>query len=258
MSTSKNNKINLPEKDYYTLEQVKEKLSCDIQDLFHYAARGHLTISMMMPFHIGAKVSVHGDMTISVLNDFDLSKIDTNSTVDEIKITELSSIYDVSISDEYEDALAATIGGMWDLNMGGAEMFECFGYATTKTIGAIFPTGIDVNINFYAHFKSENAEIKKENLFITRSNFLIFSGGENLIDPPAGSRKPHLIEYHAKKRESVLKAALFMKVNHPELCANNTKWAESINEYAHKFWKDGEPPLAIDTITELLGKALKQ
>lgn len=250
------NKILLPERDYYPLSKVSEKLGCDIQDLFHYAARGHLVISLMMPFLVGARVSVHGDMTLDVLSDVNLEKIEEKQMLDEVKITSLSTIYDVSISSEYGGCLAATIGGVWDLNMGAAEMFECFGYATTKTIGAVYPTGIDNSIDFYAHFESEQAKIKNEYLCVTKESLSFICGGEVNNHIPNNKKRPHLTEYHSKKRESVLMAAVYMKVHHPDLCSNNTKWAEAINDYAHKFWENGEPPLAVDTITDLLGKAL--
>lgn len=70
------------------------------------------------------------------------------------------------------------------------------------------------------------------------------------------SRKPHISEMHASKRESVLKAAIYMKINHPDLCDNNTKWSEAINDYAHKFWADGKCPLSLEVTAKLLGKAL--
>lgn len=253
---SENKIISLPERDYYPLNKASEILKCDIQDIYHFAARGHLTISLMMPFYVCARVSVHGDMKLNVLSDIDLERIDKEQIIDEVKLTNLATIYDVSISSEYDGCLAATIGGVWDLNMGAAEMLECFGYATTKTIGAVYPTGLTNSIDFYAHFESETVKIKDEYLCITKENISYVLGGEESAFVKREVQRPHLTEYHAKKRESVLKAALYMKVHHPDLCINNTKWAESINEHAHKFWENGEPPLAVDTICDLLGKSL--
>ncbi|MCQ8234100.1 hypothetical protein [Pectobacterium carotovorum] len=250
-----NPKSNLPERDYYPLDVVAKKLGCEIRDLFHFASRGYLTISLMMPVFVGARISVHGDMTLNLLSDVHLEEIDDKKTVDEVKITNLASMYDVSVSSEYEGALSATIGGLWDLNMGGAEMFECFGFSTTKTIGAIYPTGLDINVSFYAHFESDKAKIKSEYLFVTKDNLSLFCEEEITVHTQ-NKERPHITEYHSKKRESVLKAAIYMKVNHPELCINNTKWAEAISDHAHKFWETGEPPLAMDTIADLLGKAV--
>ncbi|EFV4531334.1 hypothetical protein HQS73_004009 [Salmonella enterica] len=79
---------------------------------------------------------------------------------------------------------------------------------------------------------------------------------ENTNSASKLSRKPHVAEMHARKRESVLKAAIYIKVNHPDLCGNNTKWAEAISDHAYKFWDDGKCPLSLEVTAKLLGKAL--
>ena len=73
----------------------------------------------------------------------------------------------------------------------------------------------------------------------------------------ADKRKPYIKEMHASKRESVLKAAIYTMLNYPEQCKGNMKWAEAINDHAHKFWSDGKPPLSIEVTAKLLGNALK-
>lgn len=57
---------------------------------------------------------------------------------------------------------------------------------------------------------------------------------------------------NAVKRESVLRAAIYVKVKFPEQCTNATKWANTIDEKAPLFWDEGEAPLANSTIVDLL------
>lgn len=76
---------------------------------------------------------------------------------------------------------------------------------------------------------------------------------------PLNFKKPHgNAENHARNREAVLRAAIAVKANSPDLCGKtNRDWAKAIDEKALLFWPDGEPPLKLETIERLLGECLK-
>lgn len=59
-------------------------------------------------------------------------------------------------------------------------------------------------------------------------------------------------ENNAKTREEVLKFAIYVREEFPELCKTATDWAKAIDEKALLRWKDGEPPLSNSKITDLL------
>ncbi|HGG6071822.1 TPA: hypothetical protein ACJG4U_003086, partial [Salmonella enterica subsp. diarizonae] len=67
----------------------------------------------------------------------------------------------------------------------------------------------------------------------------------------------HIKEMHSTKREAVLEAAINIKTNKPELCRNNTKWAEAIHDHAYVLF-GGECPLSLESTKRLLGKATKK
>jgi len=78
---------------------------------------------------------------------------------------------------------------------------------------------------------------------------------DNLVE----SKKPHQgSENNARKREEVLRAAIFCKESWPEDCENYRGWTRCIEDHALTFWpKLGAPPLTTDTIERLLGDALR-
>ncbi|EJX3101572.1 hypothetical protein OD305_003862 [Salmonella enterica] len=71
------------------------------------------------------------------------------------------------------------------------------------------------------------------------------------------NKKPHIKKYHSENRESVLKAALFVKENYPESCKNYTKWAGTIHEHAYTIF-GGDCPLSFESTKRLLGKVTKK
>ncbi|ELY7055859.1 hypothetical protein SNT90_003930 [Salmonella enterica] len=116
-------------------------------------------------------------------------------------------------------------------------------------------------------------DIRPEDLFILKSDFITIrnasmgngemekryffgddmENNKHLINV---NKKHHLAEHFAQKRESVLGAALFVKVNHPESCTNNTKWAEAIHEHSYTIF-GGECPLSLESTKRLLGKVTR-
>lgn len=63
-------------------------------------------------------------------------------------------------------------------------------------------------------------------------------------------------ERHAVPRVQVLMAAIYCFLNFEDRCReSNAEWARVIDEKAPLFWSAGTPPLGLDLITRLLGKA---
>ncbi|EDJ9085820.1 hypothetical protein GFI45_12265 [Salmonella enterica subsp. enterica] len=141
------------------------------------------------------------------------------------------------------------------------------------------------NLPIYLLF-DDNIDFDISNLFVSKADFcLISNASKNADDLPIKypsyrnygkpsnnisaridgvdinklrkNIKPYVAEMHATKRESVLKAAICMKKNHPEQCKTYSSWADAIVDHAHKFWPDGECPLTKKVIAEMLGKAEK-
>ncbi|HCM6303781.1 TPA: hypothetical protein N3Z72_002036 [Salmonella enterica subsp. enterica serovar 6,14:y:1,7] len=71
------------------------------------------------------------------------------------------------------------------------------------------------------------------------------------------NKKHHLTEHFSRNRESVLGAALFVKVNYPDSCKNNTKWAEEIHDQCYVLF-GGDCPLSLESTKRLLGKVTKK
>jgi hypothetical protein len=275
--------MEMPLREYYSVTRAAELLKCKVEDLLHWASIG--AISLYVEFRSGTGyVDFFGNNVepenrnlenyteqdfekgIILKHEFlnnghasDGPSFALNTNVDNFKV------------DEYLINTGAIVGkfsGLWALPYSF--------YGKTK-LYSIVPEKYDfwasANKSIFISFETdEYLSFEIDDLYIMRRDFTLIyeSNGKELpnyyngrvIRPVIAEqsigkvRKPHLADYHSKKRESILKAAIYMKVNYPDLCINNTKWAEAINEYAHKFWEDGEPPLAVDTIADLLGKAL--
>lgn len=141
------------------------------------------------------------------------------------------------------------------------------------------------NLAIYLLF-NDNVNFDISNLFVSKVDFcLISNASKNADDLPIKypsyrnygrtsnhistrideidinklrkNSKPYVAERHAVTRESVLKAAICMKKNHPEQCKTYSSWADVIIDHAYKFWPDGECPLTKKVIAEMLGKAEK-
>lgn len=258
--------MDIPLREYYSVTRAAELLECKVEDLLHWASIG--AINLYVEFNEGkGHVRFHTDsdeLHNKYINEI-IPVMDGPSYV--------HSIYSENDTHKKEffkksspviSSFPCFFKGFWSLP------FNCFGYTSLYEIK---PSSFDLwaspNKKMFVYFESdEYLYFDMTDFYIMKSDFIILKGCENMVDLPnyynggvlrpimGVDKKPHIAEYHSKKRESVLKAAIYMKANYPALCENNTKWAEAINEHAHKFWENGSPPLAIDTIADLLGKAL--
>ncbi|MGL6147950.1 MAG: hypothetical protein ACRC1V_05710 [Plesiomonas sp.] len=266
-------------RDYYPLMKavslISEKINgFDLDDLLHLGATDVIPISYHIPeFHsLGAFIEVGESKCLDSI----LDRMRDGDEIDELRLDDFTVMlnlykddftgektigpYKIQIgSDNLSDLICANICGVWDISSYGIELFERYGKANTSDLGWLYPSTLDES-SFIALIAHENRQVELSDLVITSETINSICGDikQNRVRRVAPSifDGSHTKEYHAAKRESVLKAAIYMKVNHPELCINNTKWAEAISDNAYKFWGDGETPLSIKSISELLGKAL--
>lgn len=260
----------LPARDYYPLDIAAQLLNCELRDIYHSAARGHLVISILFPTTADLEIRLCGD--IFSLPDFPEvppcdSFEDSELSIPIFKIGSFSTLYDVSPDNSYENTLSCVAGGLWDLSTGVAEVLECVGKIPIPSLGVFYPAGftmLDDQVWGELVSSEKNRSFTAHSLFITSERLNELLGKKNVekdVTPSIGSKgkgsRPGRAEGHAIKRESVLKAALNMKYHHPELCENYTKWAEAITDHAHRFWDDGCCPLSIKEISALLGRAHK-
>lgn len=123
----------------------------------------------------------------------------------------------------------------------------------------------DVNINVKDLFVLKNDFISIQKAIgdgseLSRKYFnhrgLFTMNEDNKIDlNKLSNKKPHIKELHSARRESVLRAAMYMRKNHPALCENYSYWADAIIDHAHKFWDDGECPLSQKVIAKMLSES---
>lgn len=260
----------LPERDYYPLDIAAQLLNCELRDIYHSAARGHLVISILFPTTADLEIRLFGD--IFSLPDFpDIppcdSFADSEFSMPIFRIGKYSAIYEVSPDSSYENTLSCIAGGLWDLSTGVAEVLECLGKIPISSLGDFYPAGfamLDDMVWGGLVESKKNGSFNDRCLFITTERLNELLGKKKVgvdVNPSVGNKgkgsRPGRAEGHAIKRESVLKAALNMKYHHPELCENYTKWAEAINDHAHRFWGKEPCPLSIKEISALLGRAHK-
>lgn len=267
-------------RDYYPLDKAVKKISnkigdFDVDDLLHLGATATIPISYHIPESNSLDTFIEMDEERYLAQYID--KINLGEYVDEVRINDFTSLFNLSrheidngddfgafkvklASDDYAGLVHAQISGVWDLSSWGAELFERYGKAKVSDLGWLYPTSLPEENLFIAIISHGKRQVNMSDLVITAETMEGICGFEKneriKNSMPSIFEGSHTKEYFAAKRESVLKAAIYMKVNHPELCSNNTKWASAIHDHAHKFWLSGEPPLSQKVISELLGKAL--
>ncbi|KOR04324.1 hypothetical protein ABW48_03630 [Pluralibacter gergoviae] len=267
-------------RDYYPLSKavkiISEKIEgFDIDDLLHLGATSTIPISYHIPEMntLDAFLELDEEKFLAGV----LDKINMGEDVEEVRIDSFTSLFSLSRhqfnneedigpfkvqlkSDEYVGLVRSQISGVWDISSWGAELFERYGEATVSDLGWLYPSTLSEDDSFIAIIAHGSRRVKLSDLVITADTMNGIRGSAKRERTQKASPNifdgAHTREYHAAKREAVLKAAIYMKENYPNLCLNNTKWAEAIHDHAYKFWPEGEPPLTIKSISELLGKAL--
>lgn len=100
---------------------------------------------------------------------------------------------------------------------------------------------------FEAWFRKANS-----NMVICREDIVKL---QKSLEGSQGQNTPHGNAVRNQKvRDEVLDFALEMKRKYPEQCKTAPKWAETIDQKAGLKWREGEPPLELGTMLELLRK----
>ncbi|EQB2460896.1 hypothetical protein ACYHIT_002968 [Klebsiella variicola] len=272
----------IPLREYYPVKRTAELLDCEVGDLFHWASIGAIKLYLSFENSTGL-VRFFGD---GVKNeDRDLERFTEEEYDSSLRLK--AQFFNRQFSNDMFSRVYSTYrGNRFDGEYINSRSYQCefsglwalpysaFGVSEPYYFRPGFSDfWCSVNNNMFVSFETDEVlNFKVEDFFIVKSDFLAIkkcsvdgelpsyiNGGvkKPILDDGASATRPAVKNYHAEHREEVLMAALYLKKSNPEECTNFTKWAEAINNHAHKFWSNGEPPLSVKTMAELLGKAHK-
>ena len=281
---NKNDSLSTP-LEYCRLDRAARLLGCEVSDLVHWGAIGAISICLKDP--------VIGKLTPSILGywkskfNFDLNEyLHSNFTVD---ISPYAYIANLDYQEKKEGELCFM--GLWPLSMRAQTELErgdqiegpyrslIVATSMEKIVkkSTKLPLLIEVTIS---DDENISRDIENGNLWITRPDMeLVHSAIKNrtrlsgIFDAAAMVHQidgleqdqfafrnkivHHSAERHAVNREAVLAAAINLKHKHPELCGDTARqWAGALEQYAHRYWDEGQPPLSLQKIEELLGSAM--
>lgn len=274
--------MGMPLREYYSVKRAAELLECRVEDLFCWASVGSIKIyanfesgNGIVRFFGDGVEKENRDLTRFLEEDFESSLLLKNEYSNHPVISDgLSYVYHnenyvVDNEDDVPDkSYPCRFSGLWALP------FSFFGVGLLYDFQpALYDLWSSVNSKMFVSFKmDEQIHFDAvELLYVVKSDFILIKNSKNEELPNycnGGVQKPNseggipttnpgVRDYHAAKREEVLRAALYMKANFPDKCSNYSEWANAINDHAHKFWSDGNPPLSVKSISELLGRAHK-
>lgn len=245
----------LPERLYYRLADAARLLGCSADDLLHYGACGYLEITACAD-RLWAQGSLWRP---NESNESDFKALRCYGFVALFSLTliriEKAGYSHASMA---RCVYSHTPKGLVRASLNGAlpemlEPYENLGFFNISKS----PPHNGLVIGEAVKFSTIDLWVRTEELI----RFQKEGSSHVRTDPelPRNYKKPHgNAENHARNREAVLKAAIAVKANSPDLCGEtNRDWAKAIDEKARLFWPDGEPPLKLDTIERLLGDCMK-
>ncbi|MDE8753852.1 hypothetical protein PZA22_04925 [Pectobacterium polaris] len=277
--------MGMPLREYYSVKRAAELLGCEVGDLFHWASIG--AIKLYVSFENGTGfVRFFGDGVENEDRDldrfteeqFESAAILKNELCTRGFVSDsFSHVFDLFIKGEgnnIDNSIAKDSGYSCSFNGLWALPYTAFGVGVLYDFQpSLYDLFLSINNQMFVSFEAhELLHFEVEDFYIVKSDFLVIkncSDGEELpnylnggvkrinLDNGASATRPGVKNYHAEKREEVLKAALYLKKHNPEECTNFNNWAEAINNHAHKFWSDGETPLSVKSMADLLSKAHK-
>ena len=241
----------LPERLYYRLADAANYLGCSTDDLLHYGACGYIELCASSLQAIWIKEMLYDDFDDGA--GFRPKQIGKTELVSFIGLHRASlARIEISGSDQISYAWVAykrTKGNLkrikTDDNPLPPKYFDiCLGD----------PSGVN---GIYLDVSPANLWVRTEEL----RRFQTDLSSHVLDEPelPPDNKKPHgNAENNARNRESVLRAAMAVKANFPDLCGTYRDWAETIDAKAPFFWPEtGVPPLKPETIERLLSDSHK-
>ncbi|MDU7134747.1 MAG: hypothetical protein E6325_25625 [Enterobacteriaceae bacterium] len=266
----------MPLREYYSVARAAELLGCKVEDLLHWASIG--AIKLYIEFDEGNGYVKFRDNSDEIQYMHSIYPVnDGPCYVHHIYCNDNKKTQDFfkeKLEKPLEEFLPCLFKGLWALP------YEFFGYSQLYEVSpSLDILWLSPNSKMLICFESDEYITPKiDGIYLMKSDFIKLSikkskkseDGDEVIELPnyynggierpelkrfGATKKEHMTEFHAQKRESVLKAAIYMMCNHSELCENNIKWAEAINEYAHKFWEDAKMPLSVEKVAEIIGKA---
>lgn len=273
----------IPSLDYYRVSRAAKLIGCDVGDLIHWGAVDKIKLCVMLDM---ANSIFHSSVDVKKINN-DLRDL-PNHTEEFKELTRNSFIYNddsiytegiefffkddlFSFGSDDEGSLNIAYGhasGLWELEQRVLIKMEMNNFYDDGLI--VLPSG---EMSFEGFFccllpDSQGCRITSNDLWITREHV------ERILSNDIANKiihKPHesvgiksvklskaVSERHAKKREVVLVAAIFCKEKYPNECSVSIRsWANCIEKRATELlYINGEPPLSIDRIERILGKAI--
>ncbi|MCS4272081.1 MULTISPECIES: hypothetical protein [Raoultella] len=272
--------MGMPLREYYRIHRAAELLKCEVEDLLHWASVG--AIKLYTTFESGSGVvrffgdgidkkdrdlkyftEAHFESSLSLKSEF-------------LKTPVISDGFSYVFGTGDNQCLESIPGNHYSCGFSGlwALPYSAYGIGVLYALQPrMYDLWTSVNSKMFISFDMDSPlDFDVNSLFMVKSDFVLIKESKDGNELPSyingGVRKPHLDNgtsatrpgvknYHAENREEVLKAALYLKKYNPEECTNFTNWAEAINNHAHKFWSDGETPLSVKSMTDLLSKAHK-
>ncbi|EBU5921377.1 hypothetical protein FUT32_22570, partial [Salmonella enterica subsp. enterica] len=193
------------------------------------------------------------------------------------KVTNYSHIYNELLSgesmffydNEHHYSIAyGSASGLWDIPSDDLKKIELHGFFDKGVI--LTPSGESMFNGFLGCLlpDSNGVRIKTNDLWIT--NNYIENVLQNKFEYSEVQKRNEtnglksikiskvVSERHARKRETVLIAAIYCKEKYPNECSRSIRaWASCIEQHATDIlYKNGDAPLSLDRIERILGKAI--
>lgn len=277
--------------EYCRIERAAELLNCKIEDILHWAGIGSISICLYFPVPQNVTAWINRASFEFIKQRTRWIKTATKS----VTIGEYSSI-DITSGNQWDDAEAtwyqhldlvekststscqnirnkaveimARIEGFWRLDEAAITDIYLFpGDDESSSLSDelyLTPAGeSSIVVPVWSHMR----EVQVKDLWIIRRDLeLLFdhikTGGLLARShQPIESKYyvPHpTAERHAVNRESILAAAIHIKQEKPDECGTTaTKWAEALEQHAHRYWNNAQPPLSREKIEQVLSAAMK-
>ena len=229
----------LPERLYYRLADAANYLGCSADDLLHLGVQGNI------------EIMADACMIDALGCDTD----PCNEHADYYATPPIISLAFVSL---YPETLL-------EIEVAGKTFATSRAWKVLKFING--ELGEPVPYKDYKYFEIFSCLDREPCTFTANDLWVLSSEVKRALSRESASyipraeleRKPHgNAERFACNRESVLKAAMAVKANFPDLCGTYRDWAETIDAKAPFFWPEtGIPPLKPETIERLLSDSHK-